>query len=352
MPTKTRTKHKNKYNNKHKNKHKNKTRKFKNAFTSKSGGNKRSLNKTKKKSTTNKKTKSGFTTATCSPFVHDEITGKNKKQFEFTCYDEDALLLLKNAWNSRHSRDGLSIKSDDPKTIWNSLKNYMSKTCDIESCWLKENFMQNIDSEKFNKLFAPDPPSQLKNTPDNYLTTLDILEIMKQYEKLHDNFKFIGPSPIDYDTIYSNGSCVWDELCNFNLKKYIDKNIDVIGIIFNLDEHNKGGSHWVAVIIDNVRKQICFFCSYGYEAEKNIITFIDTVTKQSEDIYGTPYQKIHNKFEYQGDTNECGIYCMYVIINMIKGKSFYNIVGKNKKKKDFNDKKMYNLRHKYFYNDL
>jgi hypothetical protein len=34
------------------------------------------------------------------------------------------------------------------------------------------------------------------------------------------------------------------------LKDYIDKNITKIGIIFNLDNHNESGSHWVSLFID------------------------------------------------------------------------------------------------------
>ena len=61
---------------------------------------------------------------------------------------------------------------------------------------------------------------------------------MKQWEKKYDNFFFIGPSPIDYDTI-TGGSCVEDELCNFNLKETMKKGITKVGVIFNLDKHNQ-----------------------------------------------------------------------------------------------------------------
>ena len=35
----------------------------------------------------------------------------------------------------------------------------------------------------------------------------------------YDNFDFIGPSPIDFDTMVEN-KCVWPEICNFDLIKH------------------------------------------------------------------------------------------------------------------------------------
>ena len=60
------------------------------------------------------------------------------------------------------------------------------------------------------------------------------MKVMRQYEHTFKNFIFIGPSPIDYDTRKLFGTCVWEELCNFNLNEYIKKKKDKIGIIFNL----------------------------------------------------------------------------------------------------------------------
>ena len=42
---------------------------------------------------------------------------------------------------------------------------------------------------------------------------------MNQYEKTYKSFEFLGPSPIDYDKHLAYGECVWEELCEFSLKK-------------------------------------------------------------------------------------------------------------------------------------
>ena len=78
---------------------------------------------------------------------------------------------------------------------------------------------------------------------------------MEQYEVAYSNFRFIGPSPIDFDRRPSIGysdfckskvffmgpNCVCSELCNFDINDYKQENIEKIGICFNLDKHTQGG---------------------------------------------------------------------------------------------------------------
>ena len=65
--------------------------------------------------------------------------------------------------------------------------------------------------------FAPEQPANWKKNPYEWLTTVDIQNVMKQYEDVYDDFEFIGPSPIDYDNNVNN-QCVWPELCHFNIE--------------------------------------------------------------------------------------------------------------------------------------
>ena len=58
-----------------------------------------------------------------------------------------------------------------------------------------------------------------RKKPTTWLNSLDIENVMNQYEKKHNDFEFIGPSPIDFNTKKLFGECVWNELCRFNLKQ-------------------------------------------------------------------------------------------------------------------------------------
>ena len=45
-------------------------------------------------------------------------------------------------------------------------------------------------------------------------------------------------------------------------------------MVINLDTHDKGGSHWVGLYTDLLKKQIYFFDSYGHKPEKEIKNFM------------------------------------------------------------------------------
>ena len=107
---------------------------------------------------------------------------------------------------------------------------------------------------------------------------------MKQYERKYKHSRFLGPSPIDYDTRKLHNECVWEEICNFSLIDYKSKGISKIGLIFNLDPHYKEGSHWVAMFIDIRKKEIYYFDSYGDKIPRRLMKFVRTVRKQARHL--------------------------------------------------------------------
>ena len=132
---------------------------------------------------------------------------------------------MKDLWNSRHP--DAEIKETKSKEIWKRLRDNMSNVCNRESCWLKQKFAKNEVGKKFlQHSFAPKSPDVWKKNPTEWLTSVDISNVMQQYEKAYPSFEFIGPSPIDFDT-HMTGSgqkeCVWQELCEFDLFDYMRK---------------------------------------------------------------------------------------------------------------------------------
>ena len=39
-------------------------------------------------------------------------------------------------------------------------------------------------------------------------------------------------------------------LCKFDLKEHLSKGEDKIGVVFNTDDHDEPGEHWVSMYID------------------------------------------------------------------------------------------------------
>jgi hypothetical protein len=292
--------------------------------------------KTRKKKRENRKTKklSNGKSDRCAP-------QKKGERLPYTCYTKTSLHKLKNLWNARHP-DG-KITSNDPKEIWDSLKTNMGSSCKRESCWLKHHFIKNnLDKSILNNTFRPKRPKEWKKNPDEWLTSVDIMKFMKQYENIHNDFDFMGPSPIDYDTHLISDECVWEELCKFNLHNIIRSGKKKIGIIFNLDPHFKGGSHWVAVFISVSDKMIYYFDSYGEKIPSGIMKFVKTIQNQSGNI-GKQYSFRENKKRHQYSNSECGMFSLHFIRSMI----LYNNWDELTKKK-ISDKEMLRLRKVYY----
>jgi hypothetical protein len=273
--------------------------------------------------------------------MKEEVCGplSNKK---YTCYSSESLHKLKNLWNKRHPDAKISATED--KKIWDALRGNMKKTCKSESCWLQQNFAKhNLTNELRYYTFAPEAPKEWKKNINEWLSSVDIENVMKQYEEKYPDFVFLGPSPIDFDAQKLYGECVWEELCHFNLLDLLKQNKKRIGIVFNLDEHWKGGSHWVSMFIDVPSKQICYFDSGGDDIPKEVERLAHKIQHQGKTI-GIDFKlKKNYPFEHQMHDTECGIYCVYFIISMLQSPNFSKFT-----KKRITDKEMEKYRHLYF----
>ena len=158
---------------------------------------------------------------------------------------------MKFLWNNRHPYD--KISTNDKKEIWDKLKDKLKTSCNKESCWLKQQFVNHKMDKESEESFVPESPESWNKNENEWLSSIDITEVMNQYEKAYKCFEFIGPSPIDFDIRKSYGTCVWNELCNFDIEDQIRRGKTKIGIIFNTDPHTESGAHWISFFI-NIKK--------------------------------------------------------------------------------------------------
>ena len=81
---------------------------------------------------------------------------------------------------------------NNPKTIWENLRFIFQKTCKKESCWLKHKCLnENISLDIKSNTFAPNAPEEWKAKPDEWLSSIEIMEVMKQYEKSYKCFELM-----------------------------------------------------------------------------------------------------------------------------------------------------------------
>ena len=274
-----------------------------------------------------------MTQLACSP--------KNGPSNDFSCYTNETLFKLKNKCNSRHP-DYL-IHSNNPKEIWMLLGKYMNKTCRRESCWLTQDFAKD-EMNELKQSFSPLSPKKWNTNPNEWLSSVDIMNVMKQYEKAYKCFDFFGPTPIDFDTKETNGVCVWEEICSLNLKQQQLNGKTKLGFIFNTDPHTKGGEHWISLFVNIKKGTIFFFDSAGNDIPREIQVLVDRIIKQGKEL------NIQFKFdknypvEHQYGTTECGIYSLFFIVHMLEDK----ITGDYLKTHILKDKYMEKFRKVYF----
>ena len=288
---------------------------------------------------TKKKYNKIFKKLNCAP---RKTTSKNKLN-QYSCYNNVTIFELKDKWNLQNKR---KIYSNDPLEIWLFLKNAYINSCKDELCWLEKLKINNNNiTLKKKKFLRPYSPKSWENNQFTWLSSDDIILVMKQYENVFSNFKFIGPTPIDFDNKKLGNRCVWEDLCKFNLKKLYNNNIRKIGIIFNLDKHYQSGSHWTCLFIDIDLKYIFYFDSNGKEKlPKEVDVLINRIIKQGMDI-NINFELIINNKEHQLLDGQCGVYSMYIIIKLLREKYYPTYFLKNR----ISDKLMKKYR-KIYYN--
>ena len=263
------------------------------------------------------------------------ICGPRKKGDvnNFTCYTNQMLEKIRDMWNKKHP-DNL-INTNIPHEIWKEYQKKIGDKCDNEECWMSDNN---------NNAFAPPKPKY--DDKNEWLSNIDIANVLKQYEKLYHCFEFLGPTPIDYNTRYGGGF-VCNKIANFQLKKYIQDQKSKIGIVFNLDKHTQNGSHWVCLFINIKQRYIFYFDSTGSKIPSRIKKLVDTIVKQGRELSDPIQFRVEiNKIQHQRKNNECGVYCLFVITTLLQdSKNVYEL-----KSERYPDEDIYELRGVFFQN--
>ena len=136
----------------------------------------------------------------------------------------------------------------------------------------------------------------------------------------------------------------FNELKNaMSLKDNIKKGKKKVGVIFNLDKHDKEGSHWVGLFINIKKSMIYYLDSYGEEIPGQINKFVNKIKKQANALNLKKFTLRENRRRHQFSDSECGMYSLYFIIYMLKNDNF----GKFTKQR-IKDDYMKKLRKMYF----
>lgn len=234
-----------------------------------------------------------------------------------TCYTKEALVQIRDSYNKSHHP---KITASKPTTIYKKLREKLTQ-CEKEDCWMDQIQDKNVKYELDRLLFAPDSPGDWKKNPTSWLSNYDIRDVLRQYETAHSDFKLLGPSSIDYDTVLSDGKCVWNDLCRLSLRDLHARNKRKLGVVFNLDKHYEPGSHWISVYIDSNESKIIYYDSAVNPCPKEVDRLIAEICKQGAALdIPIKYDVVKNGYSHQSTNTECGMYSLFFIITMLTSK--------------------------------
>lgn len=273
----------------------------------------------------------------------DSCSPSNKNN-STTCFDLDSLIKIAKGWNMKHPENKINISKHKTRhQLWNEIDKRLNQKCNNEWCWIEQEFVKKIGSKELKSIFRPKMPRSWKKNKYEWLNTTDIETVMKQYEKKYPDFKFIGPVPIDFDYEYSVGQCIVNELCNLKIKNLLKNKIERVGIIYNLDPHDKPGSHWVAMYMDLNKKKVYYFDSYGTQPPNEVKKLVDRIQEQCREL-GIEIEYDYNQTRHQYQNSECGVYSMYFITQLLEGKKTFDGIENSTLKDEF-----INSKRKYYY---
>jgi hypothetical protein len=234
------------------------------------------------------------------------------KSKDNTCYSKDQLIKIALSLNQKKNAK-ISLKKTK-NALWESIRKTLFPVCTTEWCWLDH---VDTDKEMKEQTFRPEMPTEWVKNKYEWLSTTDIQEVMIQYEKKYENFRFFGPVPVDCP------KDIYCELTDLDIQKLKSKGVDYIGVVFNLDRHDQSGSHWVALYINIPKCLITYYDSTASEPPEYIKYFINMVgIKLGKHTYE------YNKKRHQYGGSECGMYSMNFLIESLKGKTIKDFENK------------------------
>lgn len=285
-------------------------------------------------------------TKTISLDKKDLRCAPNKKFMDGSCISLDILIEMAKAYNHTDSKNPIKLSTTvetlNPKKyklyLLNEFSKRLDKVCDNQRCWVKQDFIEKMNQNskedlKINTYRPAGPEGKF-----SWLNTININEVMTQYQNKDPSFKYLGAVPIDFDDLPMLN------ISNLNFKELYKEEIRKLGIVFNLDKHYQQGSHWVSLFANFDKGEIYFFDSYGIKPKLEIRRLMRRLATFIKDDLKKPPIVDYNRIRFQKDNNSCGLYSSYFIISMLEGKSFQDLLRKEKT----NDEMMQKLRDIYF----
>lgn len=239
-----------------------------------------------------------------------------------TCLDLKQLQNIAIEYNKQNNDNKINInKFKTSLQLKRELRNRLR--CNNDFCWFRYNFLRNNKILHDNIITSYRP---FKKDVYDLLNTLDLTNVMKQYEKIYDQFVFLGTYPSDFYERTENNTCsiVFSNICFFSLYELIKDKKKQFAIITNTQDHTLQGKHWNCIYgninINDPKFGLYFFDSYGLFPSDTILKFINTFQEEYYFNFKLNIPFKYNKTQFQYSGYECGVYCLIFLIMCLEKK--------------------------------
>jgi hypothetical protein len=228
--------------------------------------------------------------------------------------DADEIENLRVVYNREHSNE-TPIPKNHWIIVWAELQKRFHAQCETG----------RSECIAAHMLKKPKAPSSWEKNPEEWLSSLDIEAVEKEYTKLFPKYYFVGCVPIDFDKQSSTGKCIVSALCSLNIHELYKKGYDKIGVVFNTDVSTGPGQHWIALFTDLdpafEYPRITYFDSYSKAPEAEVQRLMQRWKQQwdATRIHSKPTELSYNHTRHQYENSECGMYCIYFHLCCIVG---------------------------------
>ena len=246
----------------------------------------------------------------------------------YSCMDDDIIIDIARIIN-REMNAGIDLKQC-PRVVQQQICEKLNKP--EHKLLDMHNIIDKLPKSKlkrFRESFRPEMPDEWSSDYNTWLTTTDIDEVMKQYERDDKSLYYCGAVPMDF------AQCEFpNKLCRFNLSKLLKRGKTKIAIVFNTDDHDESGEHWISMYIDCKGKNLDRPCIYfhdsaGSDPPQEVMDFVERVKQQGK-RNGIIFTFLQNDRPHQTGSTECGIYCLHFLIYMIQNGDFMKYIRNRK----------------------
>lgn len=297
----------------------------------------------------------------------------SKKYSDGSCFPIETLKKIGENYNKKNNNKiNLNLSKGE---LVKELETRLEDKCSEQTCWLRLDIVKELANEDIeSNTFRPKGPTKKYE----WLSTSHINDVIEQYQTVNKDFLFLGAVPLDFEDLPVLG------ISNLNFSDLEKQGKTKFGMVINLDEHWKDGSHWVSLYTDLKNNQIYYFDSLGKKPLKKTRKFVNKIAKylyekkygkklpindviekikninkisgdktskvidtheHLKNLLGGDFDIRYNHIQHQFENSECGVYSMNFIIRLVDGESFDDIINNITK-----DEKMNANRKIYFRN--